>query len=170
MNKKSNFKWMGLMLMLMAGFFTLSLTSCGDDDDSTGWEPTATPSALRHTWDVVTSTNSQLPLSGVEEVIIDLTSGNTMRFIVGLTAQTASAAGANYDQYYLLPAYTFTFTHYSNGGTKGELRSSTNGTFPYEIVSGGLNLTIGSVTYGMEACTVSSFNPLPPDAVYNYVQ
>lgn len=170
MNKKSNFKWMGLMLMLMAGFFTLSLTSCGDDEDSSSWDATATPSALRHTWDVVSSTNKSFPLTGVDEVIIDLTSGNTMRFIVGLTAATASATGASVDQYYLLPEYTFNFTHYGNGGTKGELRSSTNGTFPYEIVSGGLNLTIGGATYGMEACRVESFNPLPPDAVYNYVK
>lgn len=167
---KRNFKWMGLMLTLMAGFFTLSLTSCGDDNDSSGWDATSTPSALRHTWDVMTSTNGELPLTGVDEVIIDMTSGNTMRFIVGLTTATANATGASVTDYYLLSRYTFNFTHYSNGGNKGELRSSTNGTFPYEIVSGGVNLTINGVTYGMEACALSGINPIVPDAVYNYVQ
>ena len=169
MNQKNHFRLMSLAFLFVAGLFTLSLSSCGDDDDSTGGGGSneAMPTALKHTWQVATSTDGYNLLTGASDVIIDFTSGSSVRFFVRLTSDVANKISCNTTDYYFLSKYTLSFAHRSKSSTKGELRFSSNDVWTYQIVSDGVNLTIEDVTYGLVLFTLTSTNPLPPDGIYS---
>ena len=151
-------KMLSMMFFLVVGLFTLSFTSCNDDDVVGDYDY----SCLLHTWEMTASSTGQYPYNNVDDVVYDMSSTGTLRVFVSPDNWAASNYGMSDSQIYFVFNVGVGYKTYSD--YKGRLVLSGIGEWAYEVSGSTLRITTGDGWYEFTLSSLSNVNYSTPEA------